>query len=148
MLREIIAQDIIALIILDDRMLLIDWATLCENVECLVNNHAPFHILQMGPYLPSQLKRLYSEPAEMVSEFIGKGSRGYGDFATVMSNEGAKRILAAISHDCHTEGMFPQWREDGVDETGLFHYSPPILTSPPFDVGTDINHVYDKGIYS
>ena len=122
MLREIIALQIHALILLDDRMLTVTWDTLCGFIEFLNDSHPPFHILQLEwrddrdgvPYIPGQ----HGEP---VSDYIAKNTYMYGDFATIVSPAGAERMFNSLKVLPNTEGMFYEWQREGRDQTGLFH---------------------------
>ena len=108
-----------SLLILDDRMLKIDWDTLTETVGLLYRSHAPFRMLQLGwtPLWKGQRKRI-----EPLSGLVARGIRSNGDYATVFSNEGAKWMFdALIATYKSPEPFFFELSQPGVDNTGFFH---------------------------
>ena len=138
-LTEIIDSGIIVLILLDDRRLLIEWTELCRHVRELIENHQPFHVLQLGSRCSGdQMPPTLNEPTDRL---INKGIEGPGDYGTIVSPAGAQRILDAILDHMDTEGMFFDWSERYSDQTGLFHFVKSIIGGTFFrGNGQDVDH--------
>ena len=149
MLREIMELQIHAFILLDDRILTVDWETLCSFIEFLNASHPPFHILQVewrhdDDSIPYEIGK-HGEP---VNEFIAKGTYMWGDFMTVVSPAGAERMFNSLRIHPNTEGMFHEWQNQGQDQTGLFHCIKPLNKAGRIThFENDINHFY-KNVYS
>lgn len=120
MLKEIADGPDFVLVMLDDRLLKVEWERLKQCVEFLNNDHPPFHCLQLGWWLGLD----EDIDVEIIpGTMFGKGARTNGDYATVFSPEGAKRLLGAIEKEpwVGPERMFFQWSRDRLNRVGLFH---------------------------
>ena len=118
-LREFTNNARASLLILDDRMLKIDWGTLTDTVGLLYRTHAPFRMLQLGwaPLWKGERKRI-----EPLTGLVARGIRSNGDYATVFSNEGAKWMLDTLTKITKSpEPFFFMLSQPGVDNTGFFH---------------------------
>ena len=98
MLREIQEYGLITLILLDDRMLQIDWRTLNGSIEPLVTD---FKLLQIGWFMDGEHQYI---SGEQVNEIIAEGTRS-GDWATVLSSVGAAFLFDSIYKEKHC----PEW---------------------------------------
>ena len=118
-LREFMNSARASLLILDDRMLRIDWDTLTDTVGYLYRSHNPFRILQIGwhPLWKGERDRI-----EPITGLIAHGIRSNGDYATVFSNEGAKWMFdQLVTTYASPEPFFFSLSQPGVDNTGFFH---------------------------
>ena len=117
-LRSIEQGSDFALVMLDDRLLKMDFERLCHCVKILNRDYPPFHALQLGWWLSID-SDIEVEP---ISGFLGRGVRSNGDYATVYSPDGARRMLKSIEKKpwFSIERMFFEWSR-GADTTGLFH---------------------------
>ena len=119
-LRDIMQSSDNALVILDDILLKIDWGLLTESVRELIVGHPEFRMLQVGW---QTRKRADTKVIYPVSDYIARGIRSYGDYATVLNAEGAKRVLKQMDarpSGC-MEGYFFHLSQTDEDTTGLFH---------------------------
>ena len=108
-----------SLLILDDRMLKIDWGTLTETVAFLYRSHPRFLFLQLGWTALWKGERTHIEP---VSGLAAHGVRSNGDYATVFSNEGAKWMFNELTMTRKSpEPFFFELSQPGLDNTGMFH---------------------------
>ena len=99
MLREIQNTGLITLVLLDDRLLQIDWHTLNNSIKNLMTG---FKLLQIGWWINQE-----NTPAHIgrqVNELIKEGTHS-GDWATVLSPAGASLLLDAIYRQRHG----PEW---------------------------------------
>ena len=108
-----------SLLMLDDRMLKIDWETLGETVAFLCRSYSPFRMLQLGW---TALWRGERQQIEPVTGLVAKGIRASGDYATVLSNEGAQWLFnELVNTRKNPEALFFALSQPGVDNTGFFH---------------------------
>ena len=119
MLTEIANGNGIVLVLLDDRYLQIKWHHLCNSVGFLQRKHAPFDVMQLGWWLGVNED---IEPDIIEGTMIARGVRTNGDYGTVLSPNGAKRLLKAIEDKpwVGTERTFYHWSKL-TDTEGLFH---------------------------
>ena len=117
-LRSIEKGSDFALVMLDDRLLKMDFERLCHCVKILNRDYPPFHALQLGWWLSID-SDIEVKP---ISGFLGWGVRSNGDYATVFSPDGARRMLKSIEEKpwFSIERMFFEWSRS-ADTTGLFH---------------------------
>ena len=123
-LRSIEQGSDFALVMLDDRLLKMNFGRLCHCVAVLNRDYPPFHALQLGWWLGID-NDIEVEP---ISDFLAKGVRGNGDYATVYSPDGARRLLKSIEDKpwFSIERMFFEWSRI-ADTTGLFHTLDPMV---------------------
>ena len=122
MLREIMQTGEIILILLDDKMLNINWGHLDSCVDWLCKHHSPFRILQVGwatlwkedyGYVPGRI---------LDGGFIAEGVRAHGDYATVLSPEGAQLLFNEIYYKHYSpEPLFYRLAQADCPHGGLFH---------------------------
>ena len=136
LLREFMNSPHSSLLLLDDRMLKINWPILRESVAFLHRSHPPFRILQLGW---ATLWKGERERIEPVSGLVAKGIRSSGDYATVFSPEGAEWMYEELVKTRKSpEPFFFELSQAGVDNTGMFHTIKSQVESVPFDWGDDL----------
>ena len=125
MLTEIANKNGIVLVLLDDRYLKIKWDHLCGCVKFLLNNYASSDVLQLGWWLGVNED---IEPDIIEETMIARGVRTNGDYGTVLSPNGAKRLLKAIEDKpwVGTERTFYNWSRLKTGTEGLFHMVYPV----------------------
>ena len=135
-LRCILDENITALIMLDNQVLQIQFDILLNNLG-IVAYDQPLDIVQCGWRRLNQRKY---KSSEIITGMIAKGTRGTGDFATVLKPEGAKLLFKAI-HDegKHSEGLFLDWVEKPPKKEGLYHFIESQTRFVPIDWGRDAN---------
>ena len=142
MMREIIKSGQIVLVLLDDRMLKIRWDHLCTTVNRLVHNHGPFDILQVG--WSNWLGDNGYVPGQIVDGFIARGLRSLGDWGTVLSPSGAKKVLSETLETRRSpEVLFYRWCKADIPTVGFFHCIESQIRSAPIRWGEDIDHEFD-----
>ena len=137
-LREIIELNLVALILLDDRMLIVDWNTLSINVRSL--RFRQLDVLQLDYIVHQRDLGNKNIIYESLNDNIGKGIGGHGDYGTIVTPSGAQRILDAIFDDQDTEGMFFIWKEAHTNPEGLYHFIVPLLMVAPTGLKNDLYH--------
>ena len=144
MLRDIIASGEIVLILLDDRMITIDWDLLKWCVRDLVENHPPFKVLQMGWWhcfdSQADAEHSNSKKLEVVNGLAGKGFFGYGDFGTVVNAAGAQDLFNHILANRSPEFLIGHYSEIHGDEIGCFHLLKSSIDNFSIGWGEDIVH--------
>ena len=119
MLRKLMDVQRTGMIILDDRLLTIDWDTLSETVAFLCRTYPPFRILQLGWVSLWKGERKRIEP---LSGLVARGIRSNGDYATVLSADGAKQLFDLLRSGIKsTEPLFFRLSQPDINPTGLFH---------------------------
>ena len=119
-LRNITQTAMTALVILDDYLLRVDWSSLCMCTVFLNRTQSEFKILQIG------WQNLWEDDnirIDLVSSFVARGIRSYGDYATILNAEGAKLILERMEKrpSCNMERHFYNLSRFEKNKTGLFH---------------------------
>ena len=126
----------VSLLMLDDRMLKIDWEILAETTAFLYRSHSPFRMLQIGW---ASLWRGERKQIEPVTGLVAKGIRASGDYATVFSNEGAKWMFDRLVNTYkNPEPFFFTLSQPGVDNTGFFHMTQSQVKGVPLNWGEDL----------
>ena len=127
-LRSIEQGSDFALVLLDDRLLKMDFGRLCHCVKVLNRDYPPFYVLQLGWYLGID----DDIEVERLTSFLGRGVRSNGDYATVFSPNGARRLLESIEDrpSLGIERIFFQWSREN-DKTGLFHTLDQMVEGAP-----------------
>ena len=135
-LRDFSERNFPSLLILDDRMLKLEWDTLTDCVNFLYRTYPPFKVLQLGwtPLWKGGRTRI-----EPLSGFVARGFRANGDYATVLSPEGAKWLLDRISVDGKSpEPLFFEMSQGGGPIDGCFHMIENQVDPVRVDWGGDI----------
>ena len=137
MLTEIANKNGIVLVLLDDRYLKIKWHHLCGFVGFLLDKYTSFDILQLGWWLGVDED---IEPDIIKGTMIARGVRTNGDFGTVLSPNGAKRLLKAIEDKpwVGTERIFYNWSRLKTGTEGLFHMVYPVCEGGLYRWKSDI----------
>ena len=142
MLRDIIASGEMVLILIDDRMITIDWDLLNWCVRDLVENQPPFKILQMGWWhsfdSQADAQRANSKKLEVVNGLAGKGFGGYGDFGTVVNAAGAQDLMNYILGNRSPEFAAREYFQIHGDEIGCFHLINSSIDNFSIDWGEDM----------
>ena len=136
-LRDFAEKSHDSIVMLDDRILTLEWNTLEEIVNHLHRSRSPFHILQLGwaPLWKGERKQV-----EPVTGFVARGARSNGDYATVFSPTGARWLFDQIKEGCHSpEALFfrlSQSEQNTID--GIFHCIDSQVTDAKLQFAGDI----------
>ena len=154
-LRKIIEDDRVALYMLDDYVLKIQFEYLRHVVNHLETNYPPFYLLQLGWWTsPSHeewmmshglVNRPYADE-DIINGFIARGIGGCGDWVTVMSPKGAEILLDNIVNPSGSppEYFFGTLSRPDRDKTGLFHFIKPIVDGVPVNWKEDSINIYGR----
>ena len=142
MLRRVIESKQISLILLDDRMLTIRFMELCGIVHQIIRQDLAFHALQLQAECFDSSITLETHDDTLIGETriiepdnmrIGEGFGGNGDYATVVSPEGAQRLLDIMAERpfITPERMFYE-QSKPYDKSGFYHHQDGVVQNYGF----------------
>ena len=138
MMRAIETSEKTTLILLDDKMLLIEWERLNSCVGELVKNHN-FQCLQVGWGQFGKRDYMYL-PGELINGLIRRGTRSFGDYATVLTSQGASFLFDLTYPEAHVaEWVF--WslsRANSPQPKGFFHFDTSQVADTPINWGQNL----------
>ena len=147
-LRQVIEDNSNALIMIDDRTLKIDFQYLNLIVNRLEEDYPPFYLLQLGWWIgPNGSEWMMSlglrgkryKDEDLINGLIAKGTGGLGDFATVISPEGAQVIMDYLGSPLtgSIEWYLGYLGRPDQDKSGMFHFIQQMVDNAHVDWETD-----------